>query len=98
MDISSIRSSAGVADQSQPRLAPEQVSERRELIRAAEVINASQSLGTNTELVFVVDRVTQRAIMRVIDKKTQEVLMQLPAEYVLRLAEDTQKSPNSFRF
>ena len=98
MDISSIRSSVGVADQSQPRLAPEQVSERRELIRAAEVINASQSLGTNTELVFVVDRVTQRAIMRVIDKKTQEVLMQLPAEYVLRLAEDTQKSPNSFRF
>lgn len=94
MDISSIRSSAGIPEKRQPELAPGQVSERRELIRAAEVINASESLGTNNELVFVVDRTTHKAIMRVIDRKTKEVVMQLPAEYVLRLAEDAQKAPN----
>ena len=94
MDISSIRAIAAVSEKSQPQLAPEEVSERRELLRAAGVINASESLGTNNELVFVVDRITHKAIMRVIDRKTKEVVMQLPAEYVLRLAEDAQKVPN----
>lgn len=94
MDSAAIRSIAGVSETNQLQLGPEQVSERRALIRAAGVINASGSLGTNNELVFVMDRITHKAIMRVIDRKTKEVVMQLPAEYVLRLAEDAQKAPN----
>lgn len=99
MDISSIRSTTGPAPAAQPPVPPEQASQRRELIRAAGVINASQALGANTELVFVVDRNTHKAIMRVIDRNTKEVVMQLPAEYVLRLAEDAktiQHDPSIF--
>jgi uncharacterized FlaG/YvyC family protein len=37
-------------------------------------------------LVFVFDRDTHQPIMRVVDSKTNEVIMQLPPDYVLNLA------------
>jgi uncharacterized FlaG/YvyC family protein len=46
--------------------------------------------GSNSELTFVFDRKIQRALVRVIDRNTQEVIMQLPAEYVVRMAEENQ--------
>lgn len=60
----------------------------RQLVQAANIVNNHAALGNNNEIVFVMDRATHRAIMRVVDRKTQDVVMQLPPEYVLRLAED----------
>ncbi|MGI8743251.1 MAG: flagellar protein FlaG [Bryobacteraceae bacterium] len=86
MDVSATSLNLEAARQSQP--APEHVAERRELIQAAKTINGSGVLGDQNELVFAVDRATHRAIMRVVDRETQEVVLQLPPEYVLHLAED----------
>jgi uncharacterized FlaG/YvyC family protein len=86
MDVSAIHSSPQL--QAKAQIPADQIAERRELIRASKTINASQVLGGDNELVFVMDRTSHRAIMRVVDRKTQEVVMQLPPEYVLRLAED----------
>ena len=61
--------------------------ERREVSRAVRLINHSEVLGTNNELTFVMDRAARRAILRIIDRKTGEVVMQLPQEYVLWMAE-----------
>jgi flagellar protein FlaG len=43
--------------------------------------------GENSELTFVLDRQTRRPLVRIIDKKTNEVIRQIPPEYALRMAE-----------
>ena len=63
------------------------VPERREVIPAIKALNASGMLGEDNELVFQRDRATQRMVIRVVDRKTGDVISQLPPEYVLRMAE-----------
>jgi uncharacterized FlaG/YvyC family protein len=38
--------------------------------------------------VFLIDRATHLSVIRVVDRETHEVVLQLPAENVLRMAED----------
>jgi uncharacterized FlaG/YvyC family protein len=61
--------------------------QRRHLMQAAKTVNESGTFGHN-EIVFSVDRATHRSIMRVEDPETHEVILQLPPEYVLRLAQE----------
>ena len=86
MDITSIKPSAYALPQP-PSVSAAEASQRRELIQATKVINASGVLGQN-ELVFVLDRAIHRAVIQVVDRETHEVVLQLPPDYVLRMAED----------
>jgi len=86
MDVVSIRPTDTVLPQSSP-LPPAEAAQRRELISAAKAVNASGLMGQN-QLVFTIDPQTRRPIIRVEDRETHEVLLQLPPDYVLRLAKD----------
>jgi flagellar protein FlaG len=92
MDISSVdlqRSLSGiVAPQPVPQ---EQVAERKQLIQAVREVNKSDMLGENNELTFVMDRKTRKALVRVVNKETNEVVLQIPPEYVLRMAEELKR-------
>lgn len=71
---------------------PKQVAdERRNLIRAVKEVNKSSQLGDSEELSFSFDRNTQKPIVRIVDRNTREVIQQIPAEYVLRMAEKLSK-------
>ncbi|HKW96638.1 MAG TPA: flagellar protein FlaG [Bryobacteraceae bacterium] len=59
----------------------------RELISAAHTVNASGFFGQDSELTFALDRATQRPVIRIVNRQTNELIRQIPAEYVLRLAE-----------
>jgi flagellar protein FlaG len=65
----------------------EQLAQQRELIQAVKAVNASELFGENSELTFAMDRKSQRPVVRILDRKTKEVLQQIPPEYVLRMAE-----------
>ena len=69
-----------------PTVPPEEVAQRQKLLKAAKTVNDSGTLGEN-QLVFVLDRSTHRVIMRLQDRNTHEVVLQVPPEYVLRLAQ-----------
>jgi flagellar protein FlaG len=69
-------------------LEQQQVTERRELVKAIKAINATEFFGENYELTFVMDRETQRPLLRIVDRQTREVIRQLPPEYTLRLTEE----------
>jgi uncharacterized FlaG/YvyC family protein len=43
--------------------------------------------GEDSELSFSLDRRSQHAVMRLVNRKTKEVIRQIPAEHVLRMAE-----------
>ncbi len=96
MDIGSLTSVAAtngvpsVGLNSPSPQSPEQTAKQRELIQAVKALNGSQLFGSNSELTFVFDRETHRALVRVVDRKTGEVTMQVPPEYVIRMAEENQ--------
>ncbi len=94
MNISSVQPIvfSEVVARSQAR---EPAPQRAELIQAVKTVNESNTLGENNELTFVLDRATHRTLTRIIDRRTQEVVMQIPPEYVLRLAEQIKHGPQS---
>lgn len=66
----------------------ERAAENRALIQAVKAINGAELFGSNSELRFVVDRETQRPVIRLVDRETRDVIRQIPPEYILRLAEE----------
>jgi uncharacterized FlaG/YvyC family protein len=64
---------------------PNWLVENRELIRTVKAINSAELFGEDSELTFALDRETRRPVVRVISRRTQQVLLQIPPEYVLAL-------------
>ena len=48
-------------------------------------------MRADNELSFQKDAATNRYVVRVINRKTREVVSQVPEEYILRLAKDLKK-------
>ena len=71
-----------------PVAPPAQAAANREIIQAVKAVNGTEMFGHDNELVFQKDRQTHKMVIRVVNKETQEVISQIPAEYLLRLAED----------
>lgn len=65
-----------------------QLAEQRDLVQAVRTVNAAEMLGQDNELSFLMDRETQRPVLRIVNRKTKEVVRQVPPEYVLRLARE----------
>ena len=60
----------------------------REVVQAVKAVNQVEMFGPENELLFQRDSRTQRMVIRLVNRKTREVVSQVPAEYVLRLVED----------
>jgi uncharacterized FlaG/YvyC family protein len=69
---------------------PEQLAENRQLVAAVETVDKAEFLGRHRELVFQMDGQTKRPVIRVVDRDSGEVLLQVPPEYVLDLARQLQ--------
>lgn len=67
---------------------PEQRENDRNLVKAVKKLNESGFGGAGNELTFAMDRNTHRPLVRIVDKETREVIQQIPAEHVLRMAEE----------
>ena len=72
---------APAADSAQPPVA-------RDVIQAVKALNQTEMFGHDNQLEFQRDQASRRMVIRVVDRKTKEVISQVPPEYVLRLAED----------
>ena len=70
----------------------EQAAERKQLIQAVREVNKSEMMGENNELTFVLDRNTRKAVVRVVNRQTNEVVFQIPPDYVLRMAEELKRN------
>ncbi len=68
------------------RLSP--LAEHRALIQAVRVVNGAELLGQDNELSYQLDRQAHRVILRLVNRKTNEVIRQIPPEYVLQLARE----------
>ena len=86
MEISAISRNNAVAPAETP-VKPQDQAVPSEIISAVKAVNQAELMGEGTELNFARDRETNRPVVRIIDKNTQEVLDQIPPEVVLRIAE-----------
>ncbi|MFN3322175.1 MAG: flagellar protein FlaG [Bryobacteraceae bacterium] len=77
-------------------ITPEIREEQRQLIQAIRAINRLEVFGENSEITFAFDRESRRAIVRIIDTETREVIRQIPAEYILRMAEHLRTNAGGF--
>jgi uncharacterized FlaG/YvyC family protein len=87
MEIGSVARIGAVPTAVQP-VPTESPAPQRELIQAVKALNASEMFGQNNELTFAYDRDMKRFVMRLVDRKTREVVRQIPPESALRMAED----------
>jgi hypothetical protein len=88
MEITAVDRS-GLAMSAPAPVAPDaQAAENREIVRAVKAVNGTEMFGQDNQLVFRRDPETHRMVIRLVDPKTEEVLAQIPEEYILRLAED----------
>ncbi len=67
---------------------PDQAAERREVVKAVKVVNEGELYGSGREVTYSIDRDTKRLVTKLVNKSTGEVVKQIPAEYLLRLAEE----------
>ncbi len=58
----------------------------RELIVAVKAVNASEAFGNQSELTYAFERGTHRVVARLVDKKTGELIAEIPSAEVRRLA------------
>jgi flagellar protein FlaG len=72
----------------------EQRAERQQLVQAVQKVNETVFAADGREVVYSMDRETRRPVVRLVDKQTKEVIRQIPAEYLLRLAEEYQRESN----
>lgn len=69
----------------------EQRAEQHELIKAVRALNGVEAFGQHQELQFTIDRDSKRPVLKIVDRKTGEVVAQVPPEHVLRLAKQVEK-------
>jgi uncharacterized FlaG/YvyC family protein len=60
---------------------------QRTLIRAVTAVNAADLFGSDNEVTYQVDRKAGQVVVRVVNRKSGELVSQIPAEYLLRMAE-----------
>lgn len=92
MDISAINRNIGAQLAPAPAAPAEKAAETRDIVQAVKALNAAGMFGQDNQLMFERDPATQRMVIRMVDRNTGEVISQIPAEYVLRLAESMKHS------
>ncbi len=93
MDMQGVQPAAPVLPAGTPPIPPAQAAGNREIIQAVRAVQESGAMGEENELTFQLDRRTQRVVLRIVNRKTREVVRQVPPEYVLRMAEEL-RDPN----
>lgn len=86
MDINRINQTAPPAEVSQSDGTRFQT--RPELVRAVTAVDSAKLFGEDSELTFAMDRETRRTVIRLVDRESRKVIRQIPAEYVLHLAQE----------
>jgi len=89
MEIGSVDSSVPPVALSGSVVPPETRTEQVQLIKAVKAVNSAEIFGQNTEVTLILDRKTRRPLLQLVDVRTKEVIRQVPAEYLLRLAQET---------
>ena len=100
MDITAVKGTTNVPVAGAPEIPPDKAAENRSIVQAVKALNGTEMFGQDNQLTFQRDPYSQHIVIQVINRKTHEVVSQIPQEYLLRLAKDLkpqQANVNSVR-
>ena len=63
----------------------------RDVLNSVRTLNEAGVAGEGREIAFSIDRATRLPVVKVVDVNSKEVVVQWPADYVLRLAANIEK-------
>ncbi len=86
MDIPADYAAASVRQSIFPQPA-ERMLDRRPTLEAVKAIQESRLFGYDRELQFVMDQKSRTELLKIVNKSTGEVLLQLPPEIIVQLAD-----------
>ena len=93
MDITAVNRGTASPQIATPVTPVDRSAETRAVVKAVKAINGTEMFGPENELRFQQDPETRKLVVRVVNRKTHDVISQVPAEYILRLAEDLKRHP-----
>ncbi len=88
MDISSINRGGSAPAAPAPVVPTEHAAENRDVVQAVKAVNSAELFGQENQLQFQRDKLTDRLVIKVVNRRTHEEVSQIPPESVLRLSED----------
>ena len=88
MDITAVSRSLQAIPTNTTPVPVDHAAENREVVQAVKALNGTEMFGQDNQLRFQKDPDTGRMVVKVVDRNTNEVISQIPAEYLLRLAKD----------
>jgi len=91
MDIAPLHTASPTSAPAPVSPSAEQQAQNRELIQAVHAINAAELFGEDSELTFALDRKTGRGLIRLVRRKTRELVREVTPEDVLSLADARQR-------
>jgi uncharacterized FlaG/YvyC family protein len=92
MEISAVNRGAEAVAMAAATIPVEQNSDQRELIQAVRAVNSSEMFGQDNELAFHRDQDTRKMVIQVTNRKTGDVISQIPPEYVLAMAREMKEA------
>ncbi len=91
MDITAVNRPTNVPVAAPSGLPPEKAAENRAIVQAVKAMNGTEMFGKDNQLTFSRDPNSQRMVVQVINRNTNEVVSQIPPEYLLQMADDLKK-------
>ncbi len=92
MDISQSNRAGNMQVAAVPAIPADRAAENRDIVQAVKAVNGAELFGEDDQLMFQRDPATQRMVIQMVNRKTKEVVLQIPPEYVLSLAKDLKVS------
>jgi uncharacterized FlaG/YvyC family protein len=88
MDVSALSRISQALPAAATALPVDKAAENREVVQAVKALNSTEMFGQDNDLVFQKDPQSQRMVVKIVNRKTNDVISQIPPEYVLALADD----------
>lgn len=71
---------------------PDVVASNRAVSNAIRLLNDSGAAGDSHQFSVAIDPATKEAVVRIVDRTTNELVEQIPSEYILRVAQQISES------
>ncbi|HXB71277.1 MAG TPA: flagellar protein FlaG [Candidatus Acidoferrales bacterium] len=91
MDITAVSRSMPASVGSVPDVPVQKAQENRDIVKAVRALNGAESFGQDNHLSFQRDPYSHQMVLRVVNQKSGDVVLQLPSEEALRMAEDLKR-------
>ena len=91
MDITAVNRSMPATVGSVPDVPVQRAQENRDIVKAVRALNGAETFGQDNHLTFQRDLYSHQMVLRVVNQKSGDVVLQLPSAEALRMAEDLQR-------